>query len=123
MDQNQMVTDGRALVDALNHGGLPITAAVWVHDDDHDAWKLWIAPRQDVEIKDFYIKVAQTIADDRDKFSDLEADDTRLMPQDHPAIRGLRDYAKITGRKSFRLTYNMLNGFYLADGIVVSLDG
>ena len=58
MDQSQMVTDGRALVDALNHGGLRITAALWVHDDDHDAWKLWIAPRQEMERRDFYLKVA-----------------------------------------------------------------
>lgn len=118
-----MVTDGRALVDALDHGGLPVSAAVWVHDDAYDAWKLWIAPREDVEIEDFYLKVAQTISDCRGRFADLEVSDTKLVPQDHPAIRGLKEYADVTGKKSFRLTYNMLNGFYLADGIVVSLDG
>ena len=49
--------------------------------------------------------------------------DTKLVPQHHPAIRGLKEYADVTRKKSFRLTCNMLNGFYLSDGIVVSLDG
>ncbi len=74
-----------------------------------------------MDVKDFCLKVARTIAADRKKFSEFDAADTRLVPDDHPAIRGWKDHADAAGRMSFRLTHNMLNGFYLTDGIVVSM--
>lgn len=121
MDQDRMVTAGRELVAALGDEGLPIDAAVWVFDADREAWKLWIAPCRDVDIGAFYLDVARAIARDRRRFLGLDVADTEPVRRDHPVIRGMREFADATGEDTFRLTNNMLGGYYLTDGIAVAL--
>ncbi len=122
MDHNRLVKSGHDLVDALDGKGVSVGAAMWVHNTDVNTWKLWLVPRRPTDKREFYRKVADVIADDKRKFADIDTSDTEIIPATHPAIRALSQFAKVSGRSSVQLSNNMLNGFYLTDGIVLLMD-
>lgn len=122
MDQNRMVTNGHDLVDALDTKGMPIGAAMWVHNTDVDTWKLWIVPRRQTDKREFYRKVAETISGERSRFSELDASDTEFMLPSHPAIKALNRFSRVSGRGSIHLRNNMLDGYYMTDGIILLMD-
>ena len=117
-----MVNSGHDLVEALDGKGLPIGAAVWVHNTDVDTWKLWLVPRSKTDKREFYRKVAEAISNDRIRFLDIDTSDTELIEKGHPAIDALNGFAKVSGRRSIHMANNMLNGYYMTDGIVVLMD-
>ena len=122
MDSNRMVTSGHDLVDAMDGKGVPVGAAMWVHNTDVDTWKLWVIPRKEIQKNEFYRKVAEAIAEDSEKFNGIDASDTELKLSSHPAVTALRKFEKVTGRNSIHLSNNMFNGFYMTDGILIFMD-
>ena len=117
-----MVKSGHDLVEALDHRGLPIGAAVWVHDSDADTWKLWVVPRSQTDKREFYKTVAEAIWNDKARFADIDTSDTELVEKSHPAISALNRFANVSGKNSIHMANNMLNGYYMTDGIIVLMD-
>ncbi len=117
-----MVKSGHDLVEALDGKGLPIGAAVWVHNTDVDTWKLWVVPRSKTDKREFYRKVAEAISNDKAKFADMDTSDTELVEKSHPAISALGNFTKVSGKTSIHMANNMLNGYYMTDGIIVLMD-
>jgi hypothetical protein len=123
MDKNTLVSSGQALVDQLDKSGLKPRAAMWVHSDDTDTWKLWIVPPENFTDKhDFYRQVSVVVAKNRQSLNGIDASDTEMIKDSHPAIRGLRNFIKAPGLQSISFAGNTFNGFYLPDGIILRSD-
>jgi hypothetical protein len=78
-----------------------------------------------VSIKDkreFCRRVSEFISNDRQKFGGIDSGDVELMSEDRPAIRALRRAFKVRGKSDIHISGNMLNGFYLPEGIILLLD-
>src|SRR5262249_20074026 len=105
MDQNVLVASGHALVKALDAIGIPPRAAVWVHNTDTDTWKLWIVPHKEVsDQRTFYRQVAEVVTKNRDQLSGLDASDTEMVSEAHPAIAGLSRIVR-TRQRCYRVQY------------------
>jgi len=124
MDQNALVEDGHNLIEAMSKSGIVPRGAMWVHSTDADVWRLWIVPPKDLTDKrEFYRRVSEAITQNRDLFSSLDAGDVELISDTHPAIVGISRMFKVTGpRSSAFLSNNMVNGFYIPDGIVLLMN-
>jgi hypothetical protein len=123
MDQTVLVNAGHTIVKALDTAGIPPRAAMWVHNTDTNAWKLWIVPHASVKDKrDFYRRIADIVSKHRAELGGIDASDTELVSDEHPAIRGLRVILKMPGLGAARFTDNRFNGFFLPDGIILRMD-
>jgi hypothetical protein len=123
VDQNALVSTGHALVKALDAGGLKPRFAMWVHNADTDSWKLWIVPpKMKIEKHDFYMRVARLLKNNRAEVGNLEAADTELIADKHPAMKGLKGFMKVPGFQCIAFSGNQFNGYYLPDGIVLRAD-
>ncbi len=123
MDQNILVSCGHTLIKALDDDGTPPRAAMWVHNTDTDTWKLWIVPHQPTPDKhDFYRRIAKIITENRATFGDINASDTEMIDEAHPAMRSLRRLIKAPGLGSISSSGNVVDGFYLPEGIILRVD-
>ena len=123
MDQNILVTCGHALILALDNDGVPPRAAMWVHSTDTDTWKLWIVPHPSITDRhEFYRRVAEIITKNRDTFGDINASDTEMISETHPAMPGLRRLIKAPGIGSITSSGNVVDGYYLPEGIILRVD-
>ncbi|MFL9827475.1 hypothetical protein [Rhodoplanes sp. SY1] len=120
MDQNVLVSSGQSLVKAMDETGLAPRIAMWVHNSDTDTWKLWIVPPRGLHDKrEFYRSVAAIIARNRDTLQSIDASDTEMVPESHPAMKGLGRVIRMPGLGVAHFAGNRFNGFYLPDGIVL----
>lgn len=123
MDQNTLVSAGHALVKALDKANQPPRVAMWVHNTDTDTWKLWIVPPPGLTNKhEFYRLVSEIISKHRPELGGIDASDTEMVLDTHPAMRGLGRFIKQPGLGSTFFTGNRFNGFYLPDGIILRVD-
>jgi len=123
MDQTFLVKAGKALVQTLTSAGFPPRAAVWVYKPELDMWKLWIVPHPSLTDKrEFYRRIATSISENPTEMADLDAGDVEMVSADHPAIEGLSKMFRVVGAIHVRISDNVLNGFYLPDGIVLHLN-
>lgn len=123
MDQNALVEDGHRLIEQMTKAGIPPRAAMWVHNTDTDVWRLWLVPSKNlIDRREFYRRLAEIITQNRDTFKDIDAADVEMMPDKHPAIVGVSKMVKVKGLSSVTLRNNMVNGFYIPDGIVLLMD-
>ncbi len=122
MDQTSLVKSGHALIDALSEAGIAPRAAIWVYNSDTDIWRLWIVPPNTItDQREFYRRVTEVIARNQDKMGLLDASDIQFTKSEHPALAALARIAKVEGKGDLRIQNNMLNGFYLPDGIILKL--
>lgn len=120
MDQNTLVASGHALVTALDKADFAPRVAMWVHNTDADIWKLWLVPAANVKDKhDFYRHVSLVVSQHRDKLHGIDASDTEMVRDSHPAIKGLRGFIRMPKLGSAYFTGNSFNGFYLPEGIIL----
>jgi hypothetical protein len=120
MDQNILVNSGHALVTALDDSGIPPRLAMWVHNTETDTWKLWIVPDPSMKDKrEFYRRVSEIISKNQAAFGGIDASDTEMLADNHPAIRGLSRFIRAQGLCSITFSGNVFNGFYLPDGIIL----
>lgn len=123
MDQNLLVRNGHVLISALDEAEIPPRAALWVHTLDTDTWRLWIVPPASVQDKrEFYRRVAEIVTRRRVELGGLDASDTEMVLDTHPAIRGLRKVLKIPGLGSTVLSGTTFNGFYLPEALILRVD-
>lgn len=123
MDKNLLVSSGHALIDALDRSGQPPRIAMWVHNTDMDTWKLWIVPDKSITDKrEFYRRVAEIISKNRPAFGGIDASDTEMVLDSHPAMRGLARFIKVPGMSAVAFSGNTFNGFYLPDGLILRVN-
>lgn len=124
MDQSTLVENGHNLIEAMSRNGIALRGAMWVHSTDTDVWRLWIVPPKELTDKrEFYRRVSEVITKNRNLFSDFDAGDVDLISDTHPAIAGISRMFKVTGPKSSAfLKNNMVNGFYIPDGIILLMN-
>jgi hypothetical protein len=123
MDQSKLVENGHNLVDETSKSGIAPRGAMWVHNTDADVWRLWIVPSKSLTDKrEFYRRIAELITKNPDLFKDFDAGDVEMIPDTHPAILGVSRMLRVKGRSSAYLKNNMVNGFYIPDGIVLLMD-
>ena len=123
MDQAILVRAGETIVKALDDSGSSPRAAMWVYMPETDTWKFWIVPAVSVADKrDFYRRIADVVSEHRMNLGDLDASDTEMLQDNHPAIQGLRNIIKMPGLGSARFTNNRFNGYYLPDGIIMRMN-
>jgi hypothetical protein len=48
----------------------------------------------------------------------MDASDTEMISDTHPAIRGMKRFMRAPGLSSITFSGNVFNGFYLPDGII-----
>jgi len=123
MDQSTLVTGGHALVKRLDVAGLRPRLAMWVHNTDTDTWRLWIVPPPGrTDKREFYRTVAQILSKDRAAFGDIDASDTEMILDTHPAMNGLKKLLRAPDLTSIHFSGNKFNGFYVPEGIILRLD-
>ena len=95
---------------------------MWVYNEDADSWRLWIVPGPEINDKfQFYRRLAEIVADNRNVLGDLDASSTQFMSESHPALVGLARFARVEGVSAIRLSNNMLNGYYLPDAVIIRM--
>ena len=120
MDQNLLMSSGHTLLDLLEKKGVKARAAMWVHNTDIDSWKLWIVPDKALTDKrEFYRKVAEAISENKNAVPGIDASDTEMVSDAHPAIAALAKLFRVSDKASIYLSNNRLNNFYLTDGILL----
>ena len=94
--------------------------AMWVHNTDTDTWKLWLVPPAGKEDKaDFYRQIAQIVSKHRTELGSIDASDTEMVLDTHPAVQGLGKFMRMPGLGSAHFSGNRFNGYYLPDGIIL----
>jgi predicted dithiol-disulfide oxidoreductase (DUF899 family) len=122
VDTSLLVESGRIFLNILDSEGVKPRAAMWVHNRDTETWRLWIVPPKDIKDKrQFYRRIAEAITKHRAKLPSLEASDTEYVLETHPAIQALSQTFQVKGTSSIYVSDNMLNGFYLPDGIILRM--
>jgi hypothetical protein len=123
MDQSTLVENGHNLIDAMATAGIAPRGVMWVHNTDADVWRLWIVPSKGLNDKrEFYRRVSEIVTANRNLFTEFDAGDVEMLSDTHPAIVGLSKMFRIKGKSSAHLRSNMVNGFYIPDGIVLLMD-
>jgi hypothetical protein len=120
MDQSLLVSSGHALIKALDDANMPPRVAMWVHNADANTWKLWIVPPKEfVDKHKFYRRISEIVTDERAALGGIDASDTEMVLDSHPAMAGLGRMVKMEGLGVINFPGNVFNGFYLPDGIVL----
>lgn len=107
----------------MDTAGISPRVAVWIHNTDTNTWKLWLVPPKGFNDKRaFYRKIADILSSKQGEVAGLEVSDTEMVPDSHPAMKGLGRFLKVTGLASVFFTGNRFNGYYLPDGIILRSD-
>jgi hypothetical protein len=123
MDQSTLVSSGHALVKAMDDAGFRPRLAMWVHNTETDTWKLWLVPaRGKIDKADFYRRIAQIVSKQRAELGGIDASDTEMILDSHPAIAGLSRFIRAPGLNSINFAGNRFNGYYLPEGIILRAD-
>jgi len=120
MDSKTLVDSGHTLINELDKAGLGPQLAMWVYTPDTDTWKLWIvSPSGIAEKWEFYSRVAKIISRNRDKLGSIDASDTKLVEENHPAVKGVSKFMKLPGLGDAYFAGNKFDDFYLPDSIIL----
>ncbi len=83
-------------------------------------WKLWLVPPPNMTDKrEFYRRISVLISQGGDALSGIDAGDTEMVLDTHPAIRGMRGVLRSPGLTNISFSGNRMNNFYLPDGIIL----
>jgi hypothetical protein len=97
--------------------------SMWVHNTDTDAWKLWIVPPAGFKDKhEFYRQIAEIVSKNRAALGNIDASDTEMVLDTHPAMIGIGRFLKMGGLGSANFWGNIFNGYYLPNGIILRSD-
>ncbi|WP_366555620.1 hypothetical protein [Aquibaculum sediminis] len=120
MDQEILVKAGHDIIEYLEDGGFRPRAAMWVHNTDTDTWRLWVVPPERFTDKnEFYRRVSEIVTKHREALHGIDASDTEMVLDTHPAIKPLSRMFRVDGKSSVFVSDNMVNGFYIPDGIIL----
>jgi hypothetical protein len=68
------------------------------------------------------MRVARILKSNRAEVGDIEAADTELMTDAHPAMKGLKGFIKAPSLHRIAFSGNQFNGYYLPEGIILRAD-
>ena len=119
MDQSLLVTAGQNLLTYLDREGVEVDAAVWIFAPE-TRWQLWLAPRNFVDRRSFYLAVAQVLSKHRQQIGDLEISDVRIIEPGDSLIPELKRFLGLVGPGlPMRLTSARLGSRFLPEGIIL----
>ena len=122
MDQATLVKAGHNLIDFLEAEGFSPRGAMWINNKDAQTWRLWIVPPKGFTDKnEFYRLVSTVVSKHRNELFDIDASDTEFVLDTHPAIKPMGVMFRVENRGSIFISDNMVNGFYIPDGIILKL--
>jgi hypothetical protein len=120
MDQSLLVSRGHSLIKALDEDGFRPRVAMWVYNSDADSWRLWIVPPEGfADMRAFYRRITDIVANNKEILSDIDASDTEMVLESHPAMKGIGEYLKMPGLGSSYFSGNKFGNFYLPEGIIL----
>ncbi|UYW33634.1 hypothetical protein [Methylorubrum extorquens] len=123
MDQNSLVEFGHAVIRSMRDDGISPRAAMWINNTDTQTWKLWIVPPKSLSDKrEFYRKMSQIVSAYGDRYPGFDIADIEMIPETHPALKGMSTMFRIPAEVAFSLSGNTFNGFYIPDGILLIMD-
>jgi hypothetical protein len=123
MDQSLLVRNGHDLIEEMAKIGARPRAALWVNSPDTDNWRLWIVPDKNLTDKrEFYRKIAEIINQNPQIFSDFDAGDVEMIAETHPAMAGLKAMFKVHHNINVQIRNNMVNGYYIPDGVLLTMN-
>lgn len=123
MDKNILVTDGRALIDALSDQGAQPRAALWVHSSETDTWQFWVVPHKSIaNMHDFYRQVSTTISQNQTSMGSLDSADVKFVKDEHPAMQALGRAFKVGRGSMMEFQSSTLNGFFMPDCIILLMN-
>jgi len=70
----------------------------------------------------FGTDVSEAISKNRADLGGIDASDTEMVLDSHPAAKGLRGFMRMPGLGSAYFSGNRFNDFYLPDGIILRID-
>ena len=118
MDQDLLVKSGSELVRLLDGTKVMPDVAMWVRYPESDTWKLWIAPNRAVSDKrEFYRIVAEQLSSHPEETAGLEVSSTEFIAADSAPANALKTLLHMPGIGAARLSGNMVNGYYVPEGI------
>ena len=123
MDINLLVNSSITLLDLLDNEGVKPRAAMWFHNPETDAWRFWIVPSKGYanDKPRFYRVVSEIVSNNSDNMQGINVSDIESISDKHPAITGLSKMFRIEEKGVMFVEKNMLNGFYLAEGIIIRM--
>lgn len=125
MDQKILVSAGHLIIKELGTAGINPRAAIWVHATDTDTWKLLVVPpkkKPPLDQREFYRKLATIVAKHRPELGGVDAADVEMITDQHPLIKGLRGAYNVTGGGTISIQSSVINGYYLAEAILLRMD-
>lgn len=122
MDTDLLVTEGQNLIRRLDEGKIRPRGAIWVYSSDTDDWRLWIVPAKGLTDKfELYRITSETLSAHRAEIPTLDVSSIDFKTDEHPAIRGLGQFLHLEGIGAAHFRNNMLNGFFMPDGVVLRM--
>jgi hypothetical protein len=123
MDKEILVKAGHLIVSEMTSAGHTPKAAVWVHATDTDTWKFWIvSPKSLTDKREFYRILSSIVSKHRAELGGVDAADAELISDSHPAIRGMRGTFKVAGGSAIFVKDCVLNGFFVAEAIILEMN-
>tara|TARA_R110002020_G_scaffold6117_1_gene25512 strand:- start:252 stop:647 length:396 start_codon:yes stop_codon:yes gene_type:complete len=126
MAEEQLVTseieEGMRLVRALDDGGFPVKAALWLYSGDAQRWRFVIATTN--LPKDISARIRQAVdiaAAWRAKHPGealLDLARVSFVGEYDKLITGLGSVLRVEGLSQIRFTNNMVNGFFVEDALI-----
>jgi fumarylacetoacetate (FAA) hydrolase family protein len=69
--------------------------------------------------KEFYRILSEIISTHRADLGGIEASDVEIKTENNPAIKGLSMMFNVSGSAAINISQNMINGYYVPDGIIL----
>ncbi|HEY1301307.1 MAG TPA: hypothetical protein VGF07_12480 [Stellaceae bacterium] len=110
---------GGQLIEALDHDGEVINAALWLYYPDLLQWKLLlVSPSFEKNgLIQSYTKISEILSNQ--KQVDISVADIKILLQSDPLMRLLKGIIHTgKGLNQIRMTSNMLNGIYVEDALI-----
>ena len=121
---NEMIQEGKVLLQALDETELAPDVAIWFYFSDIHDWKLILTARKlkSSGPRDVYRLIQKTLRALKEKVTHISLDDVALAKPDAPMIR-LLSLAIGTGAgiSGIRFTQNTINGVTIEDAYIYRL--
>lgn len=114
--------EGVRLVRALDAGGFPVKAALWLYSSEMDRWRFIIATTEVPKEIARRVREAATIATEwRQAHPDervLDLARVSFVSENDRLITGLGRVIRVEGISDVRFSNNMVNGVFVEDAII-----
>jgi hypothetical protein len=100
--------------------GIGPRLAIWVKDEDNGYWKLWLVPADDkTDVLEFYRRISLITTKHRIELCGVGTSDTKMLPADHPAAKGIGASISIPDVASVWYRGGRYDGHSVPEGIIL----